>query len=273
VGAIGTSRSAAAGLAVVSAGIVADRLGGDAVVAAAGIVGLVCAVAYAAFHVPPIGPAPRFSARESVRTLRTRPALSRIVLAQGFYGGGFIAAAPLFALVYVDRLGLSLAEVGLVGILTAAATTFSFYAWGAVADRLGPTAVLRAGSAIGLAGLVAYATAPGVVVLFLGAVAIGAANASIDTGIASAVSNETSLETRSAAMAGWNALTGMRGIAAPFAISGLVQLGVLDVSSGLLWCGIICSIGVALYARAHSLRYEPAKPATARAPTGALEPA
>ena len=146
--------------------------------------------------------------------MRERPLLGRIALAQGFYGGGLIAAAPLFALVYVDRLDLTLADVGFVEILAAAATTLAFPLWGAVADRFGGLAPLRVGSAIGLVSLVAYAVAPNVMVLWLAAVAAGTASASIDVGIASAVSDHTPLASRAAAMAGWNALTGARGIVA-----------------------------------------------------------
>ena len=53
-------------------------------------------------------PLTRFSARDSIRALRDRPVLSQIAVAQGFYGGGLIAAAPLYAIVNVDRLNLSL---------------------------------------------------------------------------------------------------------------------------------------------------------------------
>ena len=80
----------------------------------------VCAIAYAGFRAHAAGDPPRFSARDSIRALRERPVLGRVALAQGFYGGGLIAALPLYALVYVDRLDLSLADVGIIGILTAA---------------------------------------------------------------------------------------------------------------------------------------------------------
>ncbi len=132
---------------------------------------------------------------------------------------------PLYAIVNVDRLNLSLSDVGIIGILTAAATTLSFLAWGAIADRRGPLVALRLGSAFGLAGLIAYALAPNVGILWIAAVAAGASSASIDVGIASAVSDHTSLASRAAAMAGWNAITGARGIVAAFTMSILLQLG------------------------------------------------
>jgi NNP family nitrate/nitrite transporter-like MFS transporter len=250
VGVIGMGRAAAGALAAFAGGLVADRLGGPPAVAIAGVIGVVCAVAYTGVRAGSADDAPRFSARESLRALRERPVLARMALAQGFYGGGFIAAAPLFALVYVDRLDLSLADVGVIGILTAASTTVAFPMWGAVADRFGPLAVLRFGGSIGLCALVAYALAPHVVVLWFAALAAGTASASIDVGIAAVVSEQTPLATRAAAMAGWNAFTGARGIVAAFLMSSLLQVGVVDVTTGLLLCAAATAVGVGLYARA-----------------------
>ena len=230
--------------------MLADRLGGETAVALAGLVGLVCSVAYVGLRSPDTERPPSFSPRDSFRALRTSPILSRVALAQGFYGGGLIAAAPLYAIVNVDRLNLSLSDVGIIGILTAAATTFSFLLWGAVSDRFGPMIAMRLGSALGLAALVAYALAPDVAVLWVAAVAAGAGSASIDVGIASVVSDHTSLSARAAAMAGWNAITGARGIVAAFTMSILLQIGIVDVTSGLLLCAAVSGIGVVLYARA-----------------------
>ena len=250
VGFLGSGRAAAAAIAALLGGILADRLGGETAVALAGLVGLTCSVAYVGLRSPDTERPPSFSPRDSFRALRTSPILSRVALAQGFYGGGLIAAAPLYAIVNVDRLDLTLSDVGIIGILTAAATTFSFLLWGAVSDRFGPMIAMRLGSALGLAALVAYALAPDVAVLWVAAVAAGAGSASIDVGIASVVSDHTSLSARAAAMAGWNAITGARGIVAAFTMSVLLQIGIVDVTSGLLLCAAVSAIGVVLYARA-----------------------
>ena len=249
VGAIGMGRAAAGAAAAFAGGLIADRLGGPPAVAIAGVVGLACAVAYVGLRTPMADRPHGFSARESIRALQDRPILARMALAQGFYGGGLIAAAPLYALVYVDRLDLSLADVGLIGILTAASTTIAFPLWGAVADRHGPLAVLKVGGSIGLCSLVAYAVAPHVAVLWVAALAAGTASASIDVGIAAVVSEQTPLADRAAAMAGWNAFTGARGIVAAFLMTGLLQLGVVGVTGGLLICAGATAIGVAMYAR------------------------
>ncbi|HEV7604759.1 MAG TPA: MFS transporter [Candidatus Limnocylindrales bacterium] len=250
VGFLGSGRAAAAALAALAGGVLADRVGGETAVALAGLVGLVCAGAYAGLRSPDAVRPPSFSARDSFRALRERPVLSKIALAQGFYGGGLIAATPLYAIVNVDRLNLSLADVGIIGILTAGATTLSFLVWGAVSDRHGPLVAMRLGSGLGLAALAAYAVAPGVAVLWVAAIAAGAGSASIDVGIASVVSDHTPLASRAAAMAGWNAITGARGIVAAFTMSIALQLGFVNVTSGLLLCAGVSAVGVVLYARA-----------------------
>ena len=257
VGFIGSGRAAAAAVAALAGGILADRFGGATAVALAGLVGLVCALAYAGLRAPNAERPAMFSARESLRALRERPVLSRIAVAQGFYGGGLIAAAPLYAIVNVDRLDLSLADVGIIGIITAGATTLCFLLWGAVADRRGPLVAMRIGSALGLVGLIAYALAPQVSVLWVAAIAAGAGSASIDVGIASAVSDHTPLASRAAAMAGWNAITGARGIVAAFTMSILLQVGIVDVTTGLLLCAAVTAIGVVLYARASATEVAP----------------
>ncbi len=250
VGFLGSGKAAASALAALAGGILADQLGGETAVALAGLVGLVCALAYMGLRSPDTERPPTYSARDSLRALRERPVLSRIAMAQGFYGGGLIAASPLYAIVNVDRLNLSLSDVGIIGILTAAATTLSFLVWGAVSDRRGPLVAMRLGSAFGLAALVAYALAPTVAVLWVAAIAAGLGSASIDVGIASVVSDHTPLASRAAAMAGWNAITGARGIVAAFAMSIALQLGLVTVTGGLLLCAGVSAIGVVLYMRA-----------------------
>ena len=273
VGVIGMGRAAAGALAAFGGGVLADRIGGERAVAVAGVLGVACALGYVGFRAATAERAVPFSARESVRALRERPFLGRIALAQGFYGGGLIAAAPLFALVHVDRLNLKLSDVGVIGILAALATTVAFPMWGVVADRRGAVTVLRLGSAIGLIALVAYALAPSIAVLWIAAVAAGIGSASIDTGIAAAVSDHTPLASRAAAMAGWNALTGARGIAAAFVMSALLQFGLVDVTSGLLLCAAVSATGVALFVRAgRASAAEPQPASTPARPLPAARP-
>jgi MFS family permease len=272
VGVLGMGRAAAGALAAFGGGVLADRIGGERAVAAAGVMGVLCAIGYVGLRAATAERPVAFSARDSVRALRERPMLGRIALAQGFYGGGLIAAAPLYALVHVDRLNLSLSDVGVIGILAAVATTVAFPIWGMVADRRGAVTALRLGSAIGLGSLVAYALAPNVLLLWLAAIVAGIGSASIDVGIAAAVSDQTPLASRAAAMAGWNAITGARGIAAAFLMSALLQLGLVDVRTGLLLCAATSGVGVLLFARAGRLQPIPAgSPVASGSASGAVQ--
>jgi MFS family permease len=247
LGVVGMARAAAGAVAAFGGGVLADRLGVPSVVGAIGGVGVLAAAAYAGQQARSRERAPAFSARESISALRSRAVLSRVALAQGFYGGGMIAAIPLYALVHVDRLHLSLSEVGVIGILLSGATTLSFPAWGALSDRFGAIVALRLGSLFGIAGVFGYAVAPSVGVLWAMAVLLGASSASIDVGIAAVVSDETPLGSRAAAMAGWNALTGARGIVAAFVTSALISVGLADVTSGLLLSAGVATVGTLLF--------------------------
>ena len=247
VGILGMGRAAAAALAALAGGLIADRLGGPMAVAAAGAVGAACALAYCGFRAPGAPAAVSFTAREAFRALREQPSLRRLALAQGFYGGGLIAAVPLYALVNVDRLDLSLAQVGVLGVLAAGATTLAFPLWGLVSDRFGALRGLRVGALLGVVSLTGYAFAPDVAVLWLAVVCAGAASAATDVGIAAIVSEQTTLASRAPAMAGWNAITGARGIVAAFLMSSLVQAGVIDVTGGLLACAAAAGIGLVLF--------------------------
>ena len=51
-------------------------------------------------------------------------------------------------------------------------------------------------------------------------------------------------------MAGWNAMTGARGIVAAFLMSILLQLGVVDVTTALFMCAAASAIGVGLFVQA-----------------------
>jgi MFS family permease len=270
MGVLGMTRAAAGVLAAIGGGLLADRLGGSQAVALVGAVGVACAVGYAGFRATTDRSPVRFTARESVRALLDESHLVRLVVAQLFYGGGLIAASPLFALVYVDRLHLSIADVGLVGVLTAVANTLTYPLWGAFADRRGGSRTLALGSAIGALSVVAYALAPNVAVLWMGAIAGGIASGAIDLGINAAVSTETPMATRAAAMAGWNAVTGPRGIIAAFLMSVLIQLRLVDVTGALLLCAAASVVGVAIYARSGSGRGPARDPA--RRDAGATGP-
>jgi MFS family permease len=254
IGIVGTGRAAAAGLGVLAGGLLADRVGGLPAVALGGLLGMVLGGFALAIRTPDAAPAEPYSVRRSLATLGGRPVLRRAALAQGFLGGGIIAAGPLLAYVQVDRLSLSLTDVGSLGILSALATTLSYAVFGLLIDRRGGVAALRVGALFGVLGLIVYAVAPSLQVLWLAAVAIGLSSAGVEMGIQGLIGEQTPLEGRSAAMAGWNALTGLRGMVAPFLAPGLLWLGLVDVTGGLLLAAGVSAVGLLLFLRMSSGR-------------------
>lgn len=249
IGFLGMSRAAAGALAAFACGVIADRVGVSTAVTVTAVFGVAAAMAFAGQRERVTQPPPAFSARDSIRVLRERPLLNRIALAQGFYGGGLIAAFPLFAFVHVDRLGLSLAEVGVLGILLSGATMISYPVVGILADRFGPLVPLRAGGAFGLTAVLGYALAPSVGLLWIASAAMGVANAAAEVGVLGVIGAQTPLSQRAAALAGWNAITGARAIVAMFGMSAAVALGLVTVTSGLLIAAGVAAVGVVLYFR------------------------
>jgi MFS family permease len=243
----GAGKAAASASAALAGGVLAVTFGAPVVFAIGGVIGLVCAVAYAGLRATEQPKVVRFTATESVRALLAEPVLRRVATAHAFYGAGIVAAVPLFALVHVDRLGLSLADVGLIGIVGAASTTLAYPLWGAATDRIGSLTVIRVGTALGLVSIAVYAIAPGIAPLLFASAAIGAAGAATDTAIIALLSEKTELAARAPAMAGWNALSGAWGITAPFAMTLLIQTGILDIRSGLMVCAAVSALGIALY--------------------------
>ena len=272
IGMIGTGRAAAGGIAAITVGVLADRAGVPVAVVAAAVVGGVCALASAGLRTSRPLEDQRYSARHAVRVLSRSRELRSLVIAQAFFGGGMIAASALYPLVHVDRLALSLADVGLIAVIGSTATTLSFVAWGALVDRRGGRAALRAASSLGVVALGLYAFAPSVEVLWVAALVGGLSSSGIDIGIQGGIAATTRSEDRAAAMAGWNAVTGTRGLLAPLISSALVQAGVVELTGGLLLCAVPAAIGVARYAgvrRPQRLPSNPGVPAglgSARAP-------
>ena len=247
LGIVATGRTAAAGVAALAGGIIADRIGGLGAIAIAGAIGALCALSSTGIRTSIAASAGSYSFRETWTAYQRVPALRRVAWAQVFYGGGLIAAGPLFALIQVDRLSLSLAEIGTIGVVTALAAPTSCLAWGHLADRFGGLSIIQVGTVLGALSLVFYAVAPSIVFLWMAAALVGLANSAMEMGWPNMLADHTSLADRAKVAAGLNALTGARGLVAPFVGSLLVQAGILSVTAAILLCGVATAVGALLY--------------------------
>lgn len=247
LGLFGSARSAAVATAAFVGGMLADSIGGFQAVAVMGTIGVVCITGYFGLRASTDPILPSYTARSSFKVLLSKPVLRRVVVAHTFYGAGVVAAVPLFAMVHVDRLGLSMAEVGFIGVIGALVTTMTYPLWGVMVDRIGSMAALRLGTFFGLLAVIGYTIAPDAVVLWIAAAAMGAAGAATDTAIVAVLSEETTLEERGPALAGWNGTTGLWGIAAPLGMSLLVGAGIITVTQGLAIAAVTTALGVGMY--------------------------
>ena len=223
----------------------------------AGLVGVACcAVAYAGLRAPAAARPPRFSARDSIRALRERPVL----------GADRPRPGLLRRRAHRRRCRCTPSSTS-TGSTCASATSASSASWprsrrrsrsrsGArsrIGRRARRAAPRRRCSAF--ASLVGYALAPDVAVLWVAAVAGGAAGARSTSASPSIVSEQTSLASRSAAMAGWNAITGARGIVAAFAHERPPPGRASSTcTSGLLLCAVVSGRSASCSTRAERRR-------------------
>jgi MFS family permease len=259
VGLVRTAQTAAAAAIGVAGGVLADHFGGPLVLALAGGVGAACVLSYGLVRAPAAAEPPPFSPRECLHAAWSAPRLRNLLLAQLVFGAGLAAATPLFALVQVDALHLSLGEIGLLGVLTSLATMLSYVVWGLLADhKQGGVRVLVAGAAFGLLGPIGYVWAQGVLVLALASIAAGLSNAAIDMGITAELSEGVPLGKRAPLMAAWNGLTGVRGAIFPLGVGALVQGGWLSPTLALVVCCALTAAGLVVYAQV-ARKAEPAE--------------
>lgn len=86
MGIMGSAKAAAIAVAALVGGMLADRFGGPAVMAAGGVIGALCCIGYLGLPRVSLGSEPIYTARGCVRVLLDRPVLRRMVIAHGFYG-------------------------------------------------------------------------------------------------------------------------------------------------------------------------------------------
>ena len=79
------------------------------------MVGMILGSLAVGYVAPQTDEGPAYDFRRSMGAITESPRLLRVTVAQMFLGAGFVGAAPLYAFVHVDRLQLSLSEVGVLG--------------------------------------------------------------------------------------------------------------------------------------------------------------
>lgn len=248
LGIVGTGRAAAGAIALLAFSLVATNSGWLSIIALVAALGAVSALAISRLSVPTLVPDRRTSAMGSVRAALGRPMLRRIALGQLLFGGGLVAAPALVAIVYIDRLGLGMEHIALVGLLGAATTTVAVGLWGRVATRTGPMRTMAAGTLFGAMAVVVYALASDFGAVVAATMLLGAAGAAVDVSWPLLIADHAAADEQGAVAGGLNAIMGVRGLVTPFVVMLPIQLGLMDETAGLLLCATAVFSGALVYA-------------------------
>ena len=257
IGIVGTGRFTAATAALLIATLFAGGAHDGLILIAIAFVGAIAATATARLRPPDDEPIAPFSVAESLRSIGRHKVLQRLTLAQLFFGAGLVASPPLIAMVYVDRLALTLDEVALAGLVLFATRAVAVGPWGRLAVRVGGLRTAAIGSGFAVAGLLGFAAAGELSMVLLASAAIGAAGAAIEVAWPVVIAENAEPEAQAAAAAGLTAIMGARGLIVPFVMMAPIALGLISVTAGLVIAASVTLAGAVLYAWAADLLEAP----------------
>lgn len=251
---VGISRLAGSALSLllVAGGThLADTVGGLPVIALAGMCGVMASGGYIGLPFQAKSASLRPSASiETIKRFWRHPALRRLFNAHLLFGFGMTAAAPLYTLRQVDAYHLTLTELGLIASFGSMAGMLTGPLWGRIADRLHGGWVMAVGALCIAVGPWCYVVSLPHAWLYFAAASMGAGMTAIDMGLTAVYSATVPLHERPNCSAAWSALTGARGLLAPFLTGWLSQAGILSSAQLLGGCAAVMGAGVIAYARA-----------------------
>ena len=249
LGIVGTGRFAAGTLALLAITVAASADGWVPVVAVVAAVGAISSLAVGRMEVPGVESGQSFSARGALRAVVATPMVRRIAGAQLLFGAGTMAAPAFIAMVHVDRLGLSIGDIALAGLLSHGSTAVTIGIWGRTAGRFGPLPTVFAGTLIGAFALGVFAFAPSLEAIMVATVLLGTSNAAVNAAWPLLIANHSPEGEQGAVAAGLNSIMGLRGLVVPFVLMAPVHAGLMGETGGLVLCLVVAGAGALLYGR------------------------
>jgi MFS family permease len=245
-------QTASAMIAAPLGGLLIDRLGPGALLSMGAGAGMLGAAGFSQVRSSPVVPSQRFTPLGSLRLLREFPAYRGLVLAWVIWGLGSFMAAPLYALVLVDRFQAGYAEVGMLQLVGAASGLIGYLVLGQYLDRRSGSGATPLGFfMVALVPLI-YMLAPSLPVLAIAFVLQSLGTSVFDLGWQIALVSRVPDEHRLRYQAAHTSITGVRGVAAPFLGSLAVSFG-LGMGLTLVIGGVLGVVGAMIMARAVGL--------------------
>ncbi|HEY3059673.1 MAG TPA: MFS transporter, partial [Chloroflexota bacterium] len=245
-------QTASGALAAPLGGLLIERLGPGALVGLGAGLGMAGAAGLSQVRSGTVTATHRFTPLGSLRVLKDEPAYRGLVVAWFVWGLGSFMAAPLYALVLVDRFQASYADIGILQLVGAASGLLAYLVLGQHLDRRGGFGATPLGMLmVGLVPIV-YLVAPSLPLLGAAFVLQSVGNGAIDLGWQVALLARVSDEHRLRYQAAHTSITGLRGVAAPFLGSLAISLG-LGIGVALVTSGLLALIGTLVMARSLGL--------------------
>src|SRR5258708_1786879 len=235
-------------------GLLIEKFGLAPMLGLGASLGIVGAAGFSQVRSQPVATSRPFTPAASLRLLAEHPTYRHLIMGWVVWGFGSFMATPLYALVLVDRFQASYADIGLLQLVGAVSGLLAYLILGQTLDRRGN--LIRAATPVGcvLVALVplVYLLSPNLWFLAVGYVLQSIGNSAIDLGWQLALVSHVPDEHRLRYQAAHTSLTGLRGVAAPFAGSLMLGLG-SGVGAVLLLSGALGLYGAVLLARALGL--------------------
>ncbi len=249
LGFVGTGRFAAGTVALAVITVLTSGDNWVVVVGVAAAFGALTSMAVGRMDVPDIGSGQRFGARASLGAVAGSPIVRRFALAQLLFGAGALLAPAFVAMIHVDRLGLSVGDIALAGLLSYGTTAVTIGLCGRLAGRVGPLVVVLVGATLGTTAFGVFAWAPTFQAVLVATVLLGISNAAVNASWPLLIADHAPEGGQAHVAAGLNAVMGLRGLVVPFVVMAPVSAGLIDETGGLLLCVGAGLAGMLVYGR------------------------
>jgi DHA1 family inner membrane transport protein len=167
------------------------------------------------------------------------------------FGVGTLIGAPLYAVVQVNRLGLSYTEVGYLGLLQSITWLLGYFFWGNLVDRKGPVFVLLISMLCGALMPLGFMLADSFWWLVPAFIAQGLLLGGFDLGFTNTAMNLANRSRLEAYFASIHLVGGIRGIIVPLTTPVLISMQVNEstifgLGVGFILISMLLAIGIKL---------------------------
>lgn len=237
-------------------GLLLERLGSGPMLGIGAALGMLGATGVSRLHTSPVAASKRFTPAASLKLLVDEPRYRGLIIAWVVWGFGALISTPLYAVVLVDRFQASYSDIGYLQLVGALTGLLAYYVLGQQLDRRGGFGATPAGLLlVGVVPLI-YLLAPSLPFLAIGYILLSVGTSASDLGWQVVLISKVSDEHRLRYQAAQTSLTGLRGVAAPFAGSLILSLG-FGVGTALVVSGLLGIVGALMLARALGISLKP----------------